>query len=124
MKTHSYLGEDHGHPIISMKATYGAVYIIRYPRDVAVSGGDHFGRRVDAMIEMMADPLATCDAIPGIIVHEIQNSWSDHDSSWHRTNHSVFLDEIGRTTERVRVDKYMLFQVASVPTKKNNNRKK
>src|SRR3546814_2850599 len=41
MKTHSYLGEDHGHPIISMKATYGAVYIIRDPRDVAVSGADH-----------------------------------------------------------------------------------
>src|SRR3546814_285755 len=87
MKTHSYLGEDHGHPIISMKATYGAVYIIRDPRDVAVSGADHFGRTVDAMIEMMADPLATCAAMPGIIVHELQSSWSHHVSSWTRWNH-------------------------------------
>ena len=35
MKTHSYLGEDCGHPIFSMTATFGAVYIIRDPRDVA-----------------------------------------------------------------------------------------
>src|SRR3546814_956915 len=39
MKTHSYLGADTGHPIIYMKPTYGAVYIIREPPDA--SGRDH-----------------------------------------------------------------------------------
>ena len=38
-----------GHPIISMKATFGAIYIIRDPRDVAPSAGSlrrpHPGRR-------------------------------------------------------------------------------
>ena len=87
MKTHSYLGEDFGHPIISMKATYGAIYIIRDPRDVAVSGADHFGKTLDEMISMMATPLALAMPMPGQIVHELQSSWSNHVESWTMWNH-------------------------------------
>jgi hypothetical protein len=87
MKTHSYLGEDCGHPIISMKATYGAIYVIRDPRDVAISAADHFGKPLEAMIAMMADSLATCAAMPGTIVHELQSSWSNHVESWTKWNH-------------------------------------
>ena len=54
MKTHSYLGEDSGHPIFSMKATFGAVYIIRDPRDVVISAADHVGLTLDAMIDKLA----------------------------------------------------------------------
>ncbi len=112
MKTHSYLGEDCGHPIISMKATYGAIYIIRDPRDVAISGADHFGISLDDMIAKMADPLATCAAMPGEIVHELQSSWSNHVESWTRWNHpGIFvvryedllaepLDQFGRVAHR------------------------
>src|SRR3546814_11895623 len=49
MKTHSYLGEDHGHPIITTKATYGPVYIIRDPRHVAVPASHHSARTTDAI---------------------------------------------------------------------------
>jgi len=87
MKTHSYLGEDCGHPIISMQATYGAVYIIRDPRDVAVSGADHFGKTLDEMIAMMASPTAIAMPMPGLIVHELQSSWSNHVESWTKWNH-------------------------------------
>ncbi|MGF1631925.1 MAG: sulfotransferase domain-containing protein [Kiloniellaceae bacterium] len=87
MKTHSYLGEDCGHPIISMKATYGAVYIVRDPRDVTISAADHFGKSLDEMITMMADPLATAMPMPGTIVHELQSSWSNHVESWTKWNH-------------------------------------
>ena len=87
MKTHSYFGEDCGHPIFSMKATFGAVYIIRDPRDVAVSAADHFGKTMDEMIATMADPLATGMPMPGIIVHELQSSWSNHVESWTKWNH-------------------------------------
>jgi hypothetical protein len=87
MKTHSYLGEDNGHPIISMEATYGAVYIVRDPRDVAVSAADHFGKDLDGMIELMNDPLAMGMPMPGIIVHELQSSWSNHVESWTKWNH-------------------------------------
>ena len=91
MKTHSYLGEDCGHPIISMKATYGAVYIIRDPRDVVISAADHFGKTLDEMIEMMADPLGTGMPMPGIIVHELHSSWSNHVESWTKWNHPGIL---------------------------------
>ncbi len=87
MKTHSYFGEDCGHPIFSMKATFGAVYIIRDPRDVALSGADHFGKTVDEMIEWMADPMALAMAMAGTIVHELQSSWSNHVESWTKWNH-------------------------------------
>ena len=112
MKTHSYLGEDCGHPIFSMKAIYGAIYIIRDPRDVAISAADHFGKSIDQMIAMMADPLAVAMPMPGVIVHELQSSWSNHVESWTKWNHpGIFvvryedlladpLDQFGRVARR------------------------
>ena len=87
MKTHSYLGEDSGHPIFSMQATYGAVYIIRDPRDIVLSAADHFGKTLDDVIAWMADPQAMCKRMPGTIVHELQSSWSNHVESWTKWNH-------------------------------------
>ncbi|MEO3427862.1 sulfotransferase domain-containing protein [Pelagibius sp. CAU 1746] len=87
MKTHSYLGEDFGHPIISMKATFGAVYIIRDPRDVAISAADHFGKTLEETIAYMDDPQGTCAPMAGLIVHERQSSWSNHVESWTKWNH-------------------------------------
>ncbi|GAB4363035.1 MAG: sulfotransferase domain-containing protein [Kiloniellaceae bacterium] len=128
MKTHSYLGEDCGHPIFSMKATFGAVYIIRDPRDVVISAADHFGLTLDAMIDKLADPLATCAAMPGTIVHELQSSWSNHVESWTKWNHpGIFtvryedlladpLDQFGRVarhfgiaTDKARIEKAIGF---------------
>src|SRR3546814_6656523 len=43
------------------------------------------------MVEMMADPLATCAAMPGVIVHELQSSWSNHVESWTKWNHPGIL---------------------------------
>ncbi len=128
MKTHSYLGEDFGYPIISMKATYGAVYIIRDPRDVAISAADHFGKTLDEMIDYMNDPLGTCAPMAGLIVHELQSSWSNHVESWTKWNHpGIFvvryedlladpLDQFGRvarhfgvTSDPARIEKAVEF---------------
>lgn len=128
MKTHSYLGEDHGYPIISMKATFGAVYIIRDPRDVAISAADHFGKTLDEMITYMDDSLATCAPMAGQIVHELQSSWSNHVESWTKWNHpGIFvvryedlladpLDQFGRvarhfgiTSDPARIEKAVEF---------------
>ena len=87
MKTHSYFGEDYDHPIFSMQATYGAVYILRDPRDVALSAADHFGKTLDEILDGMADPLAICAPMAGSIVHELQSSWSNHVESWTKWNH-------------------------------------
>ena len=128
MKTHSYFGEDCGQPIFSMKATFGAVYIIRDPRDVVISAADHFGISIDEMVEKMIDPLATCAAMPGVIVHELQSSWSNHVESWTKWNHpGIFavryedllanpLDQFGRvarhfgiSTDKARIRKAIDF---------------
>ena len=128
MKTHSYFGEDCGHPIFSMKATFGAVYILRDPRDVAISGADHFGKTIDEMIGWMANPTAVAVAMPGTIVHELQSSWSNHVESWTKWNHpGIFtvryedlladpLDQFGRiarhfgiTSDNARISKAIDF---------------
>jgi len=128
MKTHSYLGEDRGHPIISMKATYGAVYIIRDPRDVVISAADHFGCTIDRMIDMMNDPYAETMRLEGTIIHELVSTWSNHVESWTRWNHPGILtvryedlladplDQFGRvarhfgiTTDKQRIEKAVRF---------------
>ena len=91
MKTHSYLGEDRGHPIFSMKATFGAVYLIRDPRDVAISAADHFGCSIDKMIDMMNDPYAQTERLEGTIIHELVSTWSNHVESWTKWNHPGIL---------------------------------
>lgn len=82
MKTHSLCGKDHGYPIISVKATIGVIYIVRDPRDVAISAADHYGLTIDQAIEMMADHRARGRGTPGNTVHELMGSWSDHVRSW------------------------------------------
>ena len=91
MKTHSLLGKDHGYPTISVKATVGVIYIVRDPRDVAVSVADHYGLTLDQAIEMMADKAARGRGMPGNTVHELMGGWSDHVRSWTRWKHTPLL---------------------------------
>jgi hypothetical protein len=53
LKTHNYLGEDCGYPLIAMEGTRAAIYILRDPRDIALSATDHFGVSVGETIEIM-----------------------------------------------------------------------
>jgi len=91
MKTHSILGKDYGAPTISVKASIGVIYIVRDPRDVAVSAADHYGLTLDQTIEMMADKNARGRAMPGNTVYERMGSWSDHVKSWTKWRHSPLL---------------------------------
>lgn len=91
MKTHSLCGKEHGYPIISPKATVGVIYIVRDPRDVAISAADHYGLTIDQTIEMMADHEARGRGKPGNTVHELMGSWSDHVRSWTRWKHSPLM---------------------------------
>ncbi len=87
LKTHNCLGEDCGHPLISMEATAAAIYILRDPRDIALSAGDHFGLALDKTIEMMNMPGARGEPIPGNTVYEVQSTWSTHVKSWTQRRH-------------------------------------
>ncbi|WP_420345860.1 sulfotransferase domain-containing protein [Pelagibius sp.] len=88
MKTHSFLGKDYGHPTISVKASVGVIYIVRDPRDVAISAADHYGLSIDQTIEMMADASARGRPMAGTTVYERMSSWSDHVKSWTKWRHT------------------------------------
>lgn len=91
MKTHSLCGKDHGYPTISVKASIGVIYIVRDPRDVAVSAADHFGLTLDQTVEMMADKTARGLGVPGKTVLELVGNWSDHVRSWTRWKHTPLI---------------------------------
>jgi hypothetical protein len=91
MKTHSLYGKDHGYPTISAKASIGVIYILRDPRDVAISAADHYGLTLDQAIAMMADRTSRGRGMPGNTVHELMGGWSDHVRSWLRWKHTPML---------------------------------
>ncbi len=86
LKIHdAYAHTSEGRPIVSEKATAGAVYILRNPLDVAVSFAHHVGADFDTVISRMADTeLALCSS-PASLHSQLRqrlSSWSRHVTSW------------------------------------------
>ena len=74
-----------GAPIISVPATRAAVYIVRDPRDVAVSFAHHSGHSTAWAVERLADPSTAQDAATGTILPQLRQrlgAWSDHVEGW------------------------------------------
>lgn len=91
MKTHSFLGKDYGYPTISVKASVGVIYIVRDPRDVALSAADHYGLNLDQTVEMMADKTSRGRGMAGNTVYERMSSWSAHVKSWTGWRHNPLI---------------------------------
>jgi hypothetical protein len=82
IKTHNRYGAHEGLPLIRPDLTVGAVYLLRDPRDVAVSLTHHWSMTVDQVIEVMeTDTIGTQPQI-GQQIFEIMGSWSGHVRSW------------------------------------------
>jgi len=81
LKTHNYLGEDCGQPLIAREVTRAAIYILRDPRDVALSSAEFFGVPLGQTIETMSDKNALGLPAKGM-VYEAMSSWSIHVKSW------------------------------------------
>jgi Sulfotransferase domain len=81
VKTHNLLGDNLGVSLITMECTAGAIYVVRDPRDVAISLADHFGIGIDDAIAMLGNPAggAAADAIN---VAQVYGTWSMHVQSW------------------------------------------
>ena len=65
--------------------TVGAVYMVRDPRDVAVSLADHSGSSIDEAIALMKKPKAAIGPngpMQGRQMFEIVGDWSSHVQSW------------------------------------------
>ena len=90
LKTHNHLGEDCGHPLIAREVTRGAIYILRDPRDVALSSTEFFGVPLGKTIETMGKIDALGLPAPGM-VYEAMSSWSIHVKSWTQPRRGGFL---------------------------------
>jgi hypothetical protein len=81
VKTHNCIAEVFGFPLINFAASVGAVYMVRDPRDVALSLAHHLGAPLDEAIRVMALPgFATSNTPEGPF--EVWGSWSEHVASW------------------------------------------
>ena len=80
-KTHMPLMMIHGVPTIEMAMTAGALYIVRDPRDIALSFADFHGIGVDAAIASLATPNLEVPAGERQVA-EPMGSWSQHVESW------------------------------------------
>jgi len=81
LKTHSYLGQAHGHDIFNMDVTRAAIYIVRNPLDVVVSAAPHYNLSIDETIELMANQNMTSEPNDKQ-VFEKQTDWSTNVRSW------------------------------------------
>ena len=81
VKTHNARLTVAGVPLITPAVTAGAFYLVRDPRDVAVSYSRHRGRSIDDTIAYMADPEAATGGTD-TKVYERMSTWSDHVRSW------------------------------------------
>jgi hypothetical protein len=74
-----------GEPIVSVAATSGALYVIRDPRDVAVSFAHHLGRDLAWAAAQLADPDAQVAGNDGALQDQLRQrlgTWSEHVRSW------------------------------------------
>jgi aryl sulfotransferase len=74
-----------GQPVFPATLTRLAVYLVRDPRDVAVSFAHHRGSSVDQIIALMADPTTSLASDPErqkMQLPQPLGSWSQHVASW------------------------------------------
>jgi len=81
VKTHNARLALHGVPLCTPEVTAGAIYIIRDPRDVAVSYARYTGRALDEIIAFMGNTGAA-NRSTDAQVFELLSSWSKHAESW------------------------------------------
>jgi hypothetical protein len=87
VKTHNALLVVEGVQTITKDVTAAAIYILRDPRDVAISYSRHLGRPIDETIGIMADVEAATGGSDEK-VYERLSSWSAHVHFWTRRPHA------------------------------------
>lgn len=81
----AFLAGPAGAPVLSVAATRAAVYMVRDPRDVAVSLAHHTGTTVARAAERMCDPDAAVGGRSAGLPEQLRQrlgTWSDHVLSW------------------------------------------
>lgn len=83
VKSHSVIATIDGVPTITPEATFGAIYVIRNPLDVAVSFHHHYGLSVDQAVAAVCFKRLEIPPKEGHVVQLIAD-WSTHVRSWLR----------------------------------------
>jgi len=83
VKTHNAALVVAGVPLLTPQHTAGSLYLIRDPRDVALSYSRHLGRPIDEIITFMAEENAFAGGDDQKVFEQL-SSWSGHVRSWTR----------------------------------------
>ncbi len=83
VKTHSVLGAIDDIPTISPEVTFGALYLVRNPLDVACSFADHYGLTPAAGVRALCFKGLEIEPKDGHI-RQIVADWTTHVESWQR----------------------------------------
>lgn len=83
VKTHSVLGSIDDIPTITPDVTFGAVYVIRNPLDVAVSFADHYGLSPGAGVRALCFKGLEIEPKEGHI-RQVVTDWTSHVESWEK----------------------------------------
>lgn len=81
VKTHSVVATIGGIPTITPEATFGALYVIRNPLDVAVSFHHHYAVTLDQAVQAVCFKGLEIPPKAGHVIQVISD-WSTHVRSW------------------------------------------
>lgn len=81
VKTHTAIATIAGIPTITPDVTFGAVYVIRNPLDVAVSFSHHYAVSIDQAVTAICFRGLEIPAKEGHVV-QVVSDWSTHVRSW------------------------------------------
>ena len=90
VKTHTALTMLAGHPSHDPALTLGSIYMVRAPRDIALSYADHLGISIDGAVDAMARENAQTDASEKGVT-EFIGSWSQNVTGWTSQSTSTVL---------------------------------
>jgi hypothetical protein len=90
VKTHNVMGQMNGVPVIDLRVSAGTIYVVRDPRDIAMSLADQLGGSIDQAIDILSTSgfrtKNTAEA-----AYEIWGSWSEHTFSWTVKPHEAVI---------------------------------
>lgn len=87
LKTHHAKVAVNDIPVCPHQLSRGAIYLVRDPRDIAISFADHLGESIDDVIDHMGNikfALKNKDSL-----HHLLLTWSEHVRSWSKMNTNI-----------------------------------
>ena len=96
LKTHSALCTLENNPFTNKKNTQAVIYIVRDPRNVITSVGNHYSMDIEKSYNLMIDNnrILTGDKWGGdnFGISEVLGSWSEHYKSWKNIKFAPILN--------------------------------